>query len=1219
MLTMKKILGLDLGSTSIGWAYIEEDGNDPHIKRLGVRVVPYNGDEKDEFSKGQAISLNKSRTMARTARKTNHRYKLRKQALIEKLTLHGMMPDDALMKGIDPVTLFGFRARSAFMKVTLPELGRVLFLLNQKRGYRSSRFGSEQEEGGKKLSDYLTELKERKELLERENLTIGEYFFHEYEKDRWFQTRKKVFPRECYIAEFDRIWKTQQVHYPEILTDALGTELRDEIIYYQRRLKSQKHLVGECRFEKHHKVAPRSSPLFQLGKVWESINSVSLSSKKNESYAITLEQKWRIFELLSEKLKVGSRDLLKILGLKSTDGWYPNEQIRKSGIQGDVTRIRLKEAFKRAGIEGRDDLLAFEVVVRQDHTDMDTGEVTERLTIRSDFEKQPLYELWHLLYSVDETEVVVEKLKYRYGFTETQARELSNLDFKKDGFGNKSTKAIRKLLPGLMRGLVYSEAADHVGYRHSDGLKNEENEKRELRSRLELYPRNALRQPVVEKILNQLVNLINLILQDPELGRPDEIRVELARELRQSREERLKTYQRNNETDRQHKEIVEHLNNEFPGLFISRKTIEKYKLFLQQEGLCMYSGKAMTLSQVLKGEAVDVDHIIPQSKLFDDSFQNKVLALRNENALKDNATAMDYMGSKSQEDMDQYLERVNRMFDSGIISRAKRDRLLIKEKDIPEDFISRQLNETRYISRESMRLLREVSRNVFATSGSVTDFLRNQWGYNQVLQQLNWSKYEAVGKVKDGKIEGWSKRDDHRHHAIDALVVACTRQSFIQRLNHLNSMEARREMMEGVKGKAPEGWQAHKSLLEQYVQSSRPFTTSQVMYAVSRILVSMKAGKKVATWSQNKAKSSSQRTLTPRGQLHKEQVYGKIKRYSPNKAPLNGRFNKVESIADPKVREIVLMRLEEHGNDPKKAFKDLEKDPIWIDDAKSKAITEVTLWEEFFVYRYTLDQGFKEKDVDAIIDSKVREKVRQRFQERKGQKDHPLKNLQNDPIWLDEGKRIPVTSVRCFTGLKDLVPLHKSLSGITSSKEKLNRESKPVDYVSTRNNHHIAIYETPSGELKETAVTLWEAVERRKLGIPVIINDPKSSWDLVLEKGIDDQEILKNIPESDWKFFKSLQKDEMFVFRMSKDEFKSALSSNNSNIISSNMYRVQKISESYYVFRHHLESRLEKDYAEGKEFITSDRMIRIQSLDSFQRHNPIKVHIDTLGKVKTPF
>jgi CRISPR-associated endonuclease Csn1 len=1213
---MKKILGLDLGSTSIGWAFIEEDDKASVIKRLGVRIIPYTGDEKDEFTKGQTISVNKGRTQKRTARKTNHRYKLRKKALTDMLTRHGMMPEEALLKRIDPVLLYGIRARAATDKITLPELGRVLYLLNQKRGYKSSRSSAAEEEGGKKMSDYLSELKERKELIERADLTIGQYFFREYEQDRWFRTRKKVFPRECYIAEFDRIWRTQQSFYPEVLTHELGNSLKQEIIYFQRRLKSQKHLVSECRFEKHHKVAPKSSPLFQLDKIWESVNAISFTNKANESLAISFEQKRTIFLHLEQNAKLSSTDLLKILGLKRIEGWRPNELIRKSGIPGNLTREKLKKAFKSAGLEDRADLLQFDVTITEEHTDMETGEITEKISIRKDFEKQPMYELWHLLYSVDDPNLLIPALMKRYGISQSQATTLSNIDFKKDGFGNKSARAIRKILPGLMKGMVYSDAATHVGYEHSDSLTREANEARELNDKLPLYSRNTLRQPVVEKILNQLVNLVNQILEDPALGRPDEIRVELARELRQSREERSDAYDRILKTDREHKDIVVRLSTEFPGLAVTRKVIEKYKLFVQQDGFCFYSGLPMTLSQVLRGEGVDVDHIIPQSKIFDDSFQNKVLALRTENAIKDKATAMDYMGSRSKDVLDGYLERVDRLFEDRKITRSKRDKLLMKEKDIPDDFINRQLNETRYVSRESMRLLKGICRDVFATSGRVTDFLRNQWGYNQVLKQLNWSSYEAAGKVSDGKIEGWSKRDDHRHHAIDALVVACTKQSFIQKLNRLNSTLTRQDFMEHVNEKSEKGWQARRSLLEQYVQTTRPFDTAQVKNAVSMVLISFKSGKKVATWSRNRVNGHVQKTLTPRGQLHMEQVYGKIRRYAAAKTALNGKFDKVDLIASPVERDLVRQRLESFGNKPKEAFKDLDKNPIWLDAAMTRALTEVTLWEEKFVYKYTLDQNFKESKIEAIIDVAVREKVRQRFMDRATQKDHPLKNLEQDPIWLNEEKRIPITRVRCFTTLKNVVPLHRSADGITTSQKCQAAKSKPTDYITTRNNHHIAIYEAPDGKLHETAVTLWEAVERKKNGIPVIAADPGQIWDLVLLKGIDDQKLLQNLPDVSWRMITSMQQYEMFVFRMTRDELDAAIRGDRFDLISPNLYRVQKISEGDYFFRHHLETKLEKDNAEAKEFLAIGKMIRISSLAAFKAQHPIKVHLDALGRLK---
>lgn len=282
----------------------------------------------------------------------------------------------------------------------------------------------------------------------------------------------------------------------------------------------------------------------------------------------------------------------------------------------------------------------------------------------------------------------------------------------------------------------------------------------------------------------------------------------------------------------------------------------------------------------------------------------------------------------------------------------------------------------------------------------------------------------------------------------------------------------------------------------------------------------------------------------------------------------------------------------------------------------NRALTEVTLWETSFVYKYTLGIGFKEKDIESIIDVAVREKVRQRFRDRASQKDHPLKNLENDPIWLNEEKRIPITRVRCFTGLNDLVPLHRTADGITATQKFQAAKSKPTDYISTRNNHHIAIYEAPDGTLHETIVTLWEAVERKKNGIPVIAADPGQLWDLVLLKGIDDQKLLQNLPDASWRMITSLQQNEMFVFRMTRDELESAIQGNRFELISPNLYRVQKLSETYYVFRHHLETKLEKDTAEAREFLSMGKMIIIASVASFIQRNPLKVHLDAVGRLK---
>lgn len=1221
---MKKILGLDLGSSSIGWAFIEESPERTIIKKMGVRIVPYSGDENDKFLKGQAITTSKDRTLKRSARKNQQRYKQRKFKLIRKLESLSMMPSQDELIKLSPLVLYGLRSKAVSEKIELNALGRVFFLLNQKRGYRGNRFTNNDEEGGKKMSDYLTEMKDRKDMLEVEHLTIGQFFYKKLQEDKHYRVKENVFPRECYIDEFNAICSTQRKFYPETLTLENCKFLRDEVIYFQRNLKSQKGLVSDCTFEKNHKATPKSSPLFQVEKIWESVHNISLTNKHNELFEISLEQKQDIFDCLNTEDKLTSKKLFGILGLKMTSGWSANDQIKKTGLQGNTTKSTLLKVFRSLNIDP-EPYLQFNLKT-VDLVNKVTGEIISDAQIDDSFEKEPLYRLWHVIYSIDDPVLLVNVLQRNFGFTEEQALVLNKIDFKKQGFGSKSARAIRKLLPQLMAGFDYTRAADKVGYNHSASITKEENELRELQTQLFLYKRNSLRQPVVEKVMNQLVNVVNAILVQEELGRPDEIRVELARELRQSKDERERTYKMGNDRNREHQQIYERLSSEFPGLMVTGKVIEKYKLFEQQDGMCMYSGKKMELSMVLKGEGIDVDHIIPQSKLFDDSFQNKVLVYRKMNQDKNNQTAIDFIKGQSTEAVESFIERVDRFADIGKITRSKRNKLLMSEADIPNDFISRQLNETRFISKEATKLLKQICRNVYSTSGSVTEFLRNEWGYNEVLKQLNYTKYEKAGLASDGKIDKdkWSKRDDHRHHAIDALIVAATTQSFIQKLNTLNSSKTRQELIDGINGRVNPGWQQRKSSLQQFTQLQRPFPIEEVKDAVSAIIVSIKSGKKVAVTS-TKNKKNNQVTLVPRGQLHKETVYGKIRKYAAEKIPLSGRFKLeyLERMVNPMEQQLVKARLELHANDPKIAFKDLAKFPIWANQAQDQQLTAVTLWEEHYVVKYKLDINFKAKDIEFIVDHGIRELVRERFVQHASSKDHPLKNLENEPIWLDQSRGISIKSVRCFTGLNELVPLHYAKDGISANASKLSKSGKAVDFVSPRNNHHIAFYQTPEGEYKDLVVSFWEAVERKKLGIPVFVKDPSAVWDDVLNRGIDNQSLLENLPKPDWKFKFSAGQNDYFLLDTVESyslDVKSFLADKR---LFSQIYRIQKISKkssgSFDIyFRNHLETRVDDDKMGGEMLSKSiGRLVIFSSINALMKKNPIKVSLDHLGQFQT--
>lgn len=289
----KKILGLDLGVSSIGWALIKEENEKPtEIIGMGVRIIPLDKDESDEFSSGNKISKNQERTQKRTMRKGYYRYVLRRKALTAELKKHNMF-DDKLFK-LSQLELWGLRARAVTEKIELTELGRVLYHLNQKRGYKSSR---SEENANKKEPEYVVKINNRYQLLKEEGKTIGQKFFEELSKNKHYRTKQQEFPREAYMEEFDAIMRKQQEFYPNILTDEFINHLKYDIIYFQRKLKSQKGLVNVCEFEGFHvknkegkeiftgpKVAHRSNPLFQVEKIWETINNITIKDKRNSEF-----------------------------------------------------------------------------------------------------------------------------------------------------------------------------------------------------------------------------------------------------------------------------------------------------------------------------------------------------------------------------------------------------------------------------------------------------------------------------------------------------------------------------------------------------------------------------------------------------------------------------------------------------------------------------------------------------------------------------------------------------------------------------------------------------------------------------------------------------------------------------------------------------------------------------------------------------------------------
>lgn len=567
----KKILGLDLGVSSIGWSLIalNEKEEPAEILGMGSRIVPLSTEDADEFQKGAAISKNSRRTLLRTMRKGINRYQQRRTRLTRILQSQGMLPTQELIQ-LPTLELWELRAKAATAgeKLTLAEIGRVLYHLNQKRGYKHAKGDSNPDEDGKgkKETDYVAAVKGRYHELRESNLTIGQHFAQALKSSEQigehgpvytYRIKDQVYPREAYIEEFDQIMEVQSAFYPEKLNKSLIQELRSTI-YLQRPLKSCKGLVSYCEFEKKQrlvkvrlagkegeeiikeqlvdigpKVAPKSSPLAEVCRIWETLNNIRIYFPDGSDRPISIEERQRLFEELQMTEKLSFSKVKTLLKIKKQEETWTNDLL-KGGIKGNATCQALRKAF--TDYPHYAELLSFDLLMKEGNADPDTGEL--RLVIDERYQQTPLFKLWHILYSIEDREAMGRALEQQLGITRKDLDsglldKLFQIDFTKQGYTNKSSKFICKILPYLQKGSMYSEACELAGKRHSAAsLTTEEIDERPLLDVIPILPRNALRQPIVEKILNQMINLVNELRKQH--GEIEEVRIELARELKMS-------------------------------------------------------------------------------------------------------------------------------------------------------------------------------------------------------------------------------------------------------------------------------------------------------------------------------------------------------------------------------------------------------------------------------------------------------------------------------------------------------------------------------------------------------------------------------------------------------------------------------------------------------------------------------------------------------------
>lgn len=1079
--------------------------------------------------------------------------------------------------------------------------------------------------------DMLGLMGDRSKELFFDKITVGQWLMRQLDRDPHFSLKQKTFYRKDYLDEFERIWETQAPHHPE-LTPERKKELRDIIIFYQRPLKSQKGLVNNCELETRTiettqngvtrtikvgpKVAPKSSLLFQEFKIWQVLNNLRVLNKETgEERFFELDEKQKLFAELSIKDKLSKTEALKILFRhpRGLDLNYPT-------IEGNRTMAALYGAFQT--------IIAMTGHGEYNFSKMGAAEVTELvenifrglgfntsvlhfdpLLPDKELERQNAYRLWHLLYSYEGdksatgTESLIAKVAEILSCAPEYAKVVADVTFEPD-YGSLSAKAIKKLLPHMRKGIEYSQACIEARYNHSKrSLTRDEFENKVYTDHIDILPRNNLRNPVVEKILNQMINVVNEVART--YGKPDEIRIEFARELKKNAKQRQELIQTINTATAEQERIRKILKDEFHMPHVSRNDILRYRLYeeLKENGYkTLYSNKYIPREKIFSKE-IDIEHIIPQARLFDDSFSNKTLEYRDVNIDKSDRMAWIYVKEKyGDAGAEEYKKRVDDLLARNAISRTKHDKLLMETP--PSDFINRDLGDTRYISRKAREILEEMAPRVVATTGSITDRLREDWQIVDVMQELNWDKYYALGLTeeftdKDGRritrIKDWTKRNDHRHHAMDALTIAFTKPSIIQYLNNLNARSDKSSVIHHIEQKelARDG---HNKL--RFIAPFEHFRAEAKRH-LDMLLISIKAKNKVTTRNINKAKSSTGRQdrvqLTPRGQLHNETYYGSMRQYVTKDEKVGSSFDydMIAKVANQRYREALRKRLDLFDGNPKKAFtgkNSLDKNPLYLDDRQTAVPSKVKVvsLQTQYTIRKTIAPDLK---IEKVIDAGIRKILQQRLAAYDNNAQLAFSNLDENPIYLNKEKGITIKRVT-ITGVNNAIPLHYKRDSSGNYILDADGHRLPVDYVQTGNNHHIAIHRDDDGNLQEHVVSFYEAVTRANMGLPIIDREYNA------DKG--------------WTFLFTMKKNEYFVFPNPATGFNpeeiDLLDPQNYSTISPNLFRVQKFTIKDYWFLHHLETKV------GNNLSLKDlAWKRIQTVNNL--NNAVKVRLDHLGRI----
>ena len=775
------ILGLDLGIASVGWAVVEIDEKENPLRLIDVGVRTF---ERAEVPKtGESLAL--SRRLARSARRLTQRRvaRLKKAKRLLKSENILLSTDERL-----PHQVWQLRVEGLDRKLERQEWAAVLLHLIKHRGYLSQRKNESKSEN-KELGALLSGVASNHELLQQATYrTPAELAVKKFEVEEGHIRNQQgaythTFSRLDLLAEMELLFSRQQHFGNPFASEKLLENLTSLLMWQKPALSGEAILkmLGKCTFEDEYKAAKNTYSAERF--VWiTKLNNLRIQENGLER-ALNDNERLMLINQPYEKAKLNYAQVRSRLNLSDEAIFkgvrYSGED--KKAIETKTTLMEMKTYHQiRKVLEGNN-LKAEWAELKANPTLLD--EIGTAFSLYKTDEDISGYLAGKL------SQPVLDVL-------------LENLSF--DKFIQLSLKALYKLLPLMQQGLRYDEACREI-YGDHYGKKTEENH-----HFLPQIPADEIRNPVVLRTLTQARKVINGVVRL--YGSPARIHIETGREVGKSYKDRRELEKRQEENRKQRENAIKEFKEYFPHFAGEPKTkdILKMRLYKQQNAKCLYSGKPIELHRLLEKGYVEVDHALPFSRTWDNSFSNKVLVLANENQNKGNSTPFEWLDGKHNSER---WRAFKALIETSAFPYAKKQRILSQKLD-EKGFIERNLNDTRYVARflcnfiaDNMHLTGEGKRKVFASNGQITALLRSRW---------------ELAK---------SREDNDRHHALDAVVVACSTVAMQQKITRFVRFEEGnvftgerrdRETGEIIPLHFPAPWQFFKQEVEIRIFSDNP-------------------------------------------------------------------------------------------------------------------------------------------------------------------------------------------------------------------------------------------------------------------------------------------------------------------------------------------------------------------------------------------------------------